>query len=233
MIFRMKISFSKTRQVVMQDAHDDLSVGDVFDAFTSDLWRMHQEKFTPSEEGIERIMHATEFAAKRHQKQARRNKEKTPYIIHPLQVARFLLMTGKIVDVEILMAALLHDTIEDTETTLEDLQQLFGYRVKHLVQELTDDKSLPKEERKLMQIMSASSKSEEAALIVLADKLANLSDLLENTPPGWDLERISNYFLWANEVINRLPQVNPYLLNAVKEIIDDYWQQLAQQEYGE
>ncbi len=233
MMFRMRTFYSKTRESLMRDSLEDLSVANAFDNFVSDLLRMHQERLALSEEEIHRIFHAVEFAAERHRKQIRRNKEKTPYIIHPLLVAQYLLVTGKVTDTDILMAALLHDTIEDTETSLDDLQQHFGYRVQRLVEELTDDKHLPKEERKRLQIENAASKSQEAAHIVLADKLSNLSDLLENPPPAWDLERISNYFLWAQAVIKSLPPANPFLLHAVEEVMEAYWQKLAKQEYGE
>ena len=206
---------------------------DAFDAFISDLLKRHQEGHEVSEEEIYRILQAAEFAAERHQKQNRRNVEKTPYIVHPLRVARHLLMIGHIYDADILMSALLHDTIEDTETSLDEIGRHFGYRVQNLVQEVSDDKTLPKEERKHQQIQNAPKKSLQAALIVLADKLSNLADLMENPPLEWNTERISNYFLWAQEVVKHLPQVNPFLLNAVEEVIETYWQHQAKKEYGE
>lgn len=232
MIFRIKINLSKTREALSHETQDNSSVMEVFDIFMTDLLRIRHEEHHVSEGEIFQILHAAEFAAERHRQQTRRNKENTPYIIHPLQVALHLLKTGHIHDADILMAALLHDIIEDTNTSLEELESLFGYRVQHLVQELTDDKSLPKAERKQLQIQNASRKSEEAALIVLADKLSNLGDLLDNPPSGWDIERISNYFLWAQEVIRHLPQINPFLLKAVEEVIDAYWRRRAEQEYG-
>ena len=130
------------------------------------------------------------------------------------------------------MAALLHDTVEDTHITFDDLENHFGYRVEYLVQELTDDKNLSKLERKKAQIQNASKKSSEAALIVLADKLSNLSDILASPPVNWDAKRISDYFLWAKAVIQQLPQVNPLLMNAVEEVMNAYWQRLAEEEYG-
>ena len=121
------------------------------------------------------------------------------------------------------MAALLHDTVEDTETTLDELRNLFGYRVEQLVAELTDEKDLTKEERKKQQIQKAQTRSSDAALIILADKLSNLMDLMEHPPAGWELARIDDYFLWAQQVIRLLPEANPYLRNAVDEVIDAYW----------
>lgn len=233
MIFRLKVYLFKTREVLVHQVHGDISAMEAFDIFISDLLRIRQEGHAISEAEIYRILQAAEFAAERHQKQTRHNVQKTPYIIHPLHVARHLLMTGHVYDADILMAALLHDTVEDTDTSLDELRGHFGYRVQQLVQELSDDKSLPKEERKHLQIQNAAKKSLEAALITLADKLSNLSDMLENPPVGWDLERISNYFLWAQEVVRNLPPVNPFLLNAVDDIIEEYWQRLAKQEYGE
>jgi (p)ppGpp synthase/HD superfamily hydrolase len=233
MIFRMKLTLLKTREVLRQEVHEDLTVMEAFDNFMTDLLQMRQKGQALSEEEVHRILNATEFAAGRHQNQARRNKEHTPYIVHPLHVAHHLLMTGHIYDADILMAALLHDTIEDTETTLDELRSHFGYKVQHLVDELTDDKQLKKEERKRIQIQKASDISLEAALIMLADKLSNLSDILESPPIGWDEERTTHYFLWAQEVIKNLPPVNPFLLDAVETVIEAYWKRLAKQEYGE
>lgn len=233
MILRLKIYLSQARDTLSREAHADKYVMEAYDAFVFDLVRSRQEGRAVTEAEIYRIIDAAEFASGKHQNQTRRNLEHTPYIVHPLRVAHHLLMTGHIEDADILMAALLHDTIEDTKTTLEELRRHFGYRVQRLVQELSDDKSMMKEDRKRMQIKNASQKSEEAALIVLADKLSNLTDLLENPPTGWDSERISNYFLWAQEVIKYLPYANPFLLNAVEEVIESYWQGLAEKEYGE
>jgi len=224
---------SKTKILLMQEAHYHSLIEDVFDSLFLDLIKSREQNHILSEADIHRLLFATEFAAERHHEQTRRDLERTPYIIHPLRVARHLLSIGRIHDSDVLMAGLLHDTVEDTVTTLKELRNLFGYRVENLVYELTDDKNLPRYERKQLQVQQAQDRSVQAAWIILADKLSNLSDLMENPPVGWDEERISNYFLWAQEVIKNLPQVNPFLMNAVQEIIDAYWENRVHQEYGD
>lgn len=233
MIFRLKMHFSNVRNVLSDRVQGNLSTLEAFDDFVKELLHTRLEDQSVSETEIYRILHAMEFAAKRHETQTRYNVQKTPYIIHPLHVAYHLLTLGHVHDTEILMAALLHDTIEDTQTSLEELRNEFGYRVEKLVQELSDDKSLSQKERKRLQIQNASKKSLEASLIVLADKLSNLSDLLENPPVDWNQDRIMNYFLWAQEVVRHLPPVNPMLSAAIDEIIEKYWKRLAESEFGE
>lgn len=232
MKLQLKIYLSQARNSFTEEVHGDSLTLEAFDIFINDLLRMREERHTLSEDEIFRILQATEFAAGRHHKQTRYNKQKTPYIIHPLHVARHLLMTGHIYDADILMAALLHDTVEDTNTSLDELGELFGYKVERLVEEVSDDKNLSKEERKRLQIQNASQKSLEAALIILADKLSNLSDLLVNPPLHWNIERVTDYFLWAQEVIKHLQPANPFLLNALDEVIEKYWKRMAEEEYG-
>lgn len=231
MMFRMKILFSKTRDFVYHVSHENSLVNDTLEVFMSDLVKTRQLHPSLTETEVQNILHALEFAAEKHKKQSRQNIERTPYIVHPLQVAHYLLNIGRIDDAEVLMAAILHDTVEDTETTFEEIQGLFGYHVQQLVQEMTDDKSLSKQERKRLQIQRAPTKSEKAALIVLADKLSNLRDMTQSTPVGWDEERLTDYFLWAQEVIRQLPITNDYLLNAVEEVLESFWRKKAEQEY--
>lgn len=224
MAFRIKLYFSQIREHLNRDLEGNPLALEALDHLMEDLLKKRLEGQALSEEELYRILHAMEFAAEKHKKQTRRNIEKTPYITHPLHVARHILITGHIYDADILMAALLHDTVEDTETTLDELRNLFGYRVEQLVAELTDEKDLTKEERKNQQIQKAQSRSSDAALIILADKLSNLMDLMERPPVGWELARIDDYFLWAQQVVRLLPEANPYLRNAVEEVIDAYWQ---------
>lgn len=134
-------------------------------------------------------------------------------------MAHLLTEIGKIEDTNVLIAALLHDTVEDTDTTLDEIEREFGAKIRSIVYEVTDDKSLPKEERKLLQIKHAASKSYEAKLVKLADKLYNLRDLVRCTPEGWTEERVQNYFLWANEVIKGLKGTNEPLELALKDVL--------------
>ena len=114
-------------------------------------------------------------------------------------------------DACILAAAALHDTIEDTETTLTELEAEFGSQIASIVAEMTDDKALPKAERKRLQIERASHKSREAAFVKLADKICNLRDMASSPPANWDIVRRREYFEWAKAVVDGLPRVNAKL----------------------
>jgi guanosine-3',5'-bis(diphosphate) 3'-pyrophosphohydrolase len=151
------------------------------------------------------ILKACEFAAEKHRNQRRKDQARTPYINHPLAVARALAEEGGVKDLEILAAAILHDTLEDTQTTLEELRKAFGRRIASLVAEVTDDKTLPKQVRKQRQIDHGPSKSQGAALIKVADKICNLRDLAQSPPKHWTVERKGQYIEWAREVVRALP----------------------------
>lgn len=118
---------------------------------------------------------------------------------------------GGIKDLVVLQAALLHDTVEDTDTSFEELEEKFGKRVTAVVREVTDDKNLPKEERKRLQIVHAAHCSFEAKLVKLADKLYNLRDLCRTSPIGWTPERVQEYFQWAKKVVDGIRGTCPAL----------------------
>lgn len=160
---------------------------------------------------LTRILQAADFAARKHRGQQRKGSRATPYINHPIGVARLIAEVGGVEDEDVLVAALLHDTIEDTGTTAEELEQVFGTRVRALVVEMTDDKSLPKAERKRLQIEHAPDKSPEATLIKLADKISNVAEIAEHPPEGWSLERRRDYLDWAEQVVMALPPANAAL----------------------
>ena len=162
------------------------------------------------------LLKAVDFAAEKHKKQRRKNKDKTPYINHPIRVAQFLSDCG-VDDVNVLVGAVLHDTVEDTNTTLKDIEEIFGKEISDLVSEVTDDKSLPKAERKILQIEHAKTASKGAQLIKLGDKLHNLSSLLETSPEGWDIKRIQGYFVWSMQVVEGCRGSNEML----EERLDD------------
>lgn len=140
------------------------------------------------------FMKCVQFSAQKHKDQRRKDDAATPYINHPINVATILAVEGSINDEEVLMAALLHDTVEDTDTTFEEIEDIFGSVVCGIVREVTDDKSLEKQERKRLQIVHAATASHKAKLVKLADKLDNLRDLLKNTPNGWT-QVIITYFV--------------------------------------
>ncbi|XP_028298077.1 guanosine-3',5'-bis(diphosphate) 3'-pyrophosphohydrolase MESH1 [Gouania willdenowi] len=150
------------------------------------------------------LLETVHFAAEKHRNQRRKDPEATPYINHPIGVARILSHEAGITNIEVLQAALLHDTVEDTNTSPAELQHHFGAVVAGIVAEVTDDKSLTKAERKQAQVEHAASSSFNAKLVKLADKLYNLRDLNHCTPVGWSSERVQQYFLWASEVVGGL-----------------------------
>ena len=160
------------------------------------------------------LMKALTFAANKHRNQFRKGSKPIPYINHPIAVADLIVRTGKIHDEATLAAALLHDTVEDTETTFEELETEFGHEISKLVAELTDDKKLSKEERKRLQIEHAPSLSPRARIVKLADKICNLRDVVQDPPKGWPLERKQEYFDWAKSVVDQLHGTNPNLENA-------------------
>lgn len=160
---------------------------------------------------LSKLLQAISFSAKKHRDQRRKGSNAEPYINHPLEVANLLANVGKVEDFDILMAAVLHDTIEDTETTPEELTELFGPNVCSMVLEVTDDKSLPKAERKLKQIEHAPHLSEGAKQIKLCDKISNITDILKNPPHDWSQQRKDDYILWGKNVVAGLRGVNKNL----------------------
>src|SRR5690349_3135249 len=128
------------------------------------------------------LLKALAFAAHKHRDQRRKDADASPYINHPISLADVLVNEAGVSDVEVICAALLHDTVEDTATTHEELVDAFGARVARIVAEVTDDKQLPKAERKRLQVVRAPHISREAKLVKLADKIANLRDVAERPP---------------------------------------------------
>jgi GTP diphosphokinase / guanosine-3',5'-bis(diphosphate) 3'-diphosphatase len=150
------------------------------------------------------LLRALAFAAHKHRDQRRKDPDASPYINHPIALANVLVNEGGVTDVEVLCAALLHDTIEDTKTTLEELSAAFGARVAAIVAEVTDDATLLKAERKRLQVEHAPMLSPGAKLVKLADKICNVRDVAERAPPSWDLARRREYFDWAKRVVDAL-----------------------------
>jgi len=165
---------------------------------------------TKTESPTRDVLHAALFAADKHRLQTRKDAEASPYINHPLAVAEVLARHG-VSDLVTLQAALLHDTVEDTETTGEELERAFGPEIARVVLEVSDDKSLPKEERKLLQIDHAPSLSDHAKLVKLGDKICNVFDVASNPPAGWGLERRREYLDWTEAVVDGCRGVNEAL----------------------
>ncbi|NWS44278.1 MESH1 pyrophosphohydrolase, partial [Probosciger aterrimus] len=138
-----------------------------------------------------RLLDAAEFAAQKHREQRRKDPEGTPFINHP---------------------------IEDTDTTFAELEARFGGAVTGLVREVTDDKELPRAERKRLQVERAPSRSPRAKLLQLADKLHNLRDIARCPPAGWSPERVQEYFQWAAQVVSGLRGTSPALEAALERL---------------
>ena len=164
-----------------------------------------------AEADLKILLKALAFAAHKHKDQRRRDVDASPYINHPISLADILCNEAHITDVETICGALLHDTVEDTETSDTELEHMFGRTIRDIVMDVTDDKSLPKAARKQAQIDHAANISDKAKLIKLADKISNLRDVVDNAPVDWSLERRQNYFDWARAVIDQVRGVHPGL----------------------
>ena len=167
------------------------------------------------------ILKAAHFSAQKHSKHRRKDEDESPYINHPISVALAIAQIGGVDDPEILAAALLHDTLEDTETTPEELEAEFGKKVCEYVLDVTDDKTLPKDERKRRQIEHAKKISKGAALIKLGDKISNVTDVTNNPPADWDINRRKQYLDWAEKVVQNCPKVNEKMEKKFKEVLND------------
>lgn len=157
------------------------------------------------------VSRAADFAARQHAGQRRKGVAKEPYVNHLAEVALLIADATEGSDPELVAAAWLHDTVEDTEATREDLEQKFGSEVASLVAEVTDDKSLPKAERKRLQVIQAPKKSERARMLKIADKTSNLRSLVMSPPDDWERERLLDYLDWAEKVVAGCRGVNPNL----------------------
>lgn len=164
-----------------------------------------------SEPSLGLFIQAVAFASEKHRNQRRKDAECSPYINHPIALANVLANEGGVRGLTVLCAAMLHDTIEDTETTASELEALFGDAITGVVLEVTDDKSLDKEVRKRLQVEHAPHLSREAKLVKLADKICNLRDILASPPADWPPQRKQFYFDWAAQVVNGLRGVHPGL----------------------
>ncbi|MBM3786622.1 MAG: bifunctional (p)ppGpp synthetase/guanosine-3',5'-bis(diphosphate) 3'-pyrophosphohydrolase [Acidobacteria bacterium] len=156
------------------------------------------------------LMKAADYAARAHSRQRRKDEEATPYINHVVEVG-FLLAEARC-EVSVVAAGLLHDTVEDTGTTHEELAALFGERIARLVQAVTDDRSLPKAVRKEKQVEHARQATFEVGCIKTADKISNLRSIHVSPPAGWSQDRKLEYIAWADRVVTSLPRRNEHLM---------------------
>lgn len=195
----------------LQKLTDHRAVLKMFDEITADYVEFSKEQ-------IELLLKGIMFASTKHQGQFRKDEVKTPYILHPMGVARSLFKEGNVRDIDVLLAAFLHETLEDTDTTIQELETFFGSKVSNIVAELTNDPPLMTEENKERQIEHVSLMSPEARLVKLADRLYNIRDM--KTPPKtWDKDKILSYLEWDIKLKNALAGTNSELETALQKEI--------------
>jgi guanosine-3',5'-bis(diphosphate) 3'-pyrophosphohydrolase len=179
-----------------------------------------------TQDNLRNITRAATYAAHKHRNQ-RRKVDDIPYINHPLDVGSLVasymphpsLFGEKEEMVHTIMAAYLHDVVEDTGTSKQQIADAFGNTVADIVMEVTDDKSLPKVERKKQQIIHAGQISRAAQYIKLADKYSNLNDLLTSTPKGWTQEDVQGYCVWSYQVVQALNKTKDSSLRSLINIL--------------
>ena len=159
---------------------------------------------------LTRIMQAADAAARWHVHQRRKGQTAEPYINHLLEVASLVTTATEGCEPDAVIAALLHDAVEDQDVAIELIAREYSQKVAAIVREVSDDKSLPKAERKRLQVESAGHKSREAKLIKLADK-SNLRAIANSPPPDWSVERRLEYVRWAREVVAQVRGTSPWL----------------------
>lgn len=172
------------------------------------------------------LLQALAFASQKHRSQ-RRKDGVTPYVNHTIHVALILGEVGGVADSEILAAAVLHDTVEDTDTTIGEVAVHFGDRVASLVLEVTDDPTMSYRQRKQYEIDHAPQLSDDATLIKVADRTSNVMDLIEAPAQGWDLKRRQQYLVWAEMVVNACRPVNGALVENFAEVAGRVREQLG------
>ncbi len=204
-------------------AHQNEAVMSEFDAFGEELLKAYVAGEGFIDTDLKRILDCAIFVAEAHRGQSRKNASKTPYIVHPIAVARLLVEEGKVRDADILMAALLHDAVEDTPVSPTQIESAFGTRVARFVTEVTDDPALHWKEQRQQQISQAPNLSGGAAQIKLADKLHNLCDVIRDPPNRWTPDRIQAYVGWAQQVVDHLPWVNARMKDLLDTLFTDYW----------
>lgn len=183
----------------------------IFCGVSESLTHTRRHPITSPSSAIPLLLAAARFAAEKHEQQRRKGGDQVPYINHPIGVAHLLTEIGGVTDPEVLAAALLHDTIEDTDTTDDELRACFGDRITALVLELTDDKGLEQAERKERQVRDVPHKSAEARCIKLADKASNVHDIAFRPPANWSWARRAEYLDWAERVVRACGATNPAL----------------------
>jgi GTP diphosphokinase / guanosine-3',5'-bis(diphosphate) 3'-diphosphatase len=163
------------------------------------------------QDAVSQILNAAVTAARWHAKQRRKGSAGIPYINHLLEVARLVDQATGGEDADLVIAALLHDAIEDQGISRAHISEQFGEEVATLVEEVSDDKSLPQDVRKRLQVERAEKKSPRAKILKLADKISNVTDIGKDPPPDWSVKRQRDYVRWGRDVFAGLRGASPEL----------------------
>ncbi len=198
-----------TRDVLASRCDSHLETLRIYDRMTSEWEAFAQERKGKWELDI--LYKAVEFAADKHEGQVRKDPERSPYIVHPLRVCSRLWHDGAVRNVNTLCTAILHDTIEDTDATAEEIRALFGDRITYATLEVSDDQSLSSDEKKQRQLEHAPHMSLDARLVKLADRMDNVWSIEVSTPIGWDDAKIESYWGWGVKLRNVLHGTNTAL----------------------
>jgi guanosine-3',5'-bis(diphosphate) 3'-pyrophosphohydrolase len=164
-----------------------------------------------NEKSLSLLLKAIRFASRKHNNQRRKDKGASPYINHPIAVVDTLWRVGQVRNMSTVISGILHDTLEDTDTTPDELQEEFNSEIRSIVEEVSDDKELAKDDRKRLQVKNARHKSLAARHIKLADKICNIQDIIASPPAGWSEDRKMEYVRWSQDVVNRIRGTNPEL----------------------
>ena len=170
---------------------------------------------------MDKLINAYDFAANKHGKQIRKNNEGLTYVVHLTDVAKILWEAG-VTDLDVICAGILHDTIEDTKTSKDELVSIFGQRIADIVEECSDNKKLSKIERKKTQIIHAEHISKEAKMVKLADKISNASGIVKDPPKNWSPVEMKGYVDWCYAVVNNLKGVNVVMEDTLAKLFDGY-----------
>lgn len=209
-------NIESTRNVLDYFCHSNSETLKVYDKLTSDCsdFAQKSEKWD-----FDKLLAAVEYSAEKHKGQQRKNPEKTPYIYHPLSVTYLLWETGKIRSLNVLIAALLHDTLEDTDATEEEILEKFGSRVLYTVKEVTNAPDLSSYENKVLQVQKAPNLSLDGQLVKLADRVHNITDLSENPPATWTPEQVDAYHEWGKRLLEVLIGTNQGLEQRLQHLL--------------
>jgi len=214
----MEEQIYRTRQLLANTSENNSQVLHLFNEML-DIWLDYFLK-SDEEQKIVSLLSAIEFAAIAHQGQTRKDKDRTPYILHPLTVCFNVWNEGRIKNPDVLIAALLHDTVEDNiSVTFKDIFELFGEHISKFVEELSNDRNLSSAENKQRQIDKARSMSIDVKAIKLADRLANIRDLLSNPPVDWGKMKLDEYFGWGHKLLAAMRGTSIGLETALEEVL--------------